>query len=89
VFREEEARLVAVRGEAENAAGLFIGVERRFGDRYFELVELRRWRFGKVRRGLWPAGFAVNQALWDWTRRAGEPAVAAEGGSGDAVLWWR
>jgi hypothetical protein len=89
VFREEVARLVVVRGEAENAAGLFIGVERRFDGQYFELAELRRWRFGKVRRGLWPAGFAVNQALWDWTPRAGEPAVAAEGGSGDAVLWWR
>jgi hypothetical protein len=41
VFREEVARLVAVRGEAENAAGLFIGVERRFDGQYFELAELR------------------------------------------------
>jgi hypothetical protein len=43
--------------------GLFIGVERRFGGRYFELAELQQWQFGKVRCGLRPAGFAVNQAL--------------------------
>jgi hypothetical protein len=71
---------VVVRGEVGNAAGLFIGVETWFVGRYFELAELRQWRLGKVQRGLRPAGFAVNSALWDWTRRAGELAVAAEEG---------
>jgi hypothetical protein len=62
------------------------------GGQFFELEELL-WPAMAVReisrRGLRPAEFAVNQALWDWTRRAGELAVAAEGGS-DAVRWcWR
>jgi hypothetical protein len=50
VCREEGARLVAVRGEVRNAAGFFIGAERRFGGRYFELMELsrgRQWWLGK------------------------------------------
>jgi hypothetical protein len=41
-----------------NAAGLFIGVERQFGGRYFELKELssgRQWRWKISRRGLRPA----------------------------------
>jgi hypothetical protein len=54
------------------------------GGRFFELEELL-WPAMAVReisrRGLWPAEFAVNQALWDWTRGAGELAVAAEGGA--------
>jgi hypothetical protein len=72
--------VVVVRGEVGNAAGLFVGVERRFIGRYFELAELRQWRFGKVRRGLRPTEFAVNSALWDWTHCAGELAEAAEEG---------
>jgi hypothetical protein len=63
-----------------NAAGLFIGVERRFVGRYFELAELQ-WSAmvvrEKSRRGLRPAGFAVDSVLWDATRRAGALAVAA------------
>jgi hypothetical protein len=54
------------------------------GGRFFELEELL-WPAMAVReisrRGLWPAEFAVNQALWDWTRRVGELAMAAEGGA--------
>jgi hypothetical protein len=72
--------VVVVRGEVGNAAGLFVGVERRFIGRYFELAELRQWRFGKVRRGLRPTEFAVNSALWDWTHCAGELAEAAKEG---------
>jgi hypothetical protein len=72
--------VVVVRGEVGNAARLFVGVERRFISRYFELAELRQWRSGKVRRGLRPTEFAVNSALWDCTHRAGELAEDAEEG---------
>jgi hypothetical protein len=67
---------VVVRGEPRSCRPLFIGAERRFGGRFFELGELRQWWFGKVLRGLRPAGFAVNPVLLDTTRRAGELAAA-------------
>jgi hypothetical protein len=63
------------------------------GGRFFELEELLRPAMAVreiSRCGLQPAEFVVNQALWDWTHRAGELAVAAEWGSSDAVrCCWR